>query len=805
MWSILRANVHAMMERPKRTLLLLAVCVLQVPLSGQDAAFTLSGYVMDAVSGEQLLGATVWHPSSSSGTSANLYGHYSISLPAGEQEVLFSYLGYTPQKLRVRMEGDLKLDVELVAGLQLGTAVVESDATERIEEQVQMSRIDVPVAQVKRLPAIAGEVDLLKTLQLLPGIQSGNEGSSGIYVRGGSPDQNLILLDGVPLYSVSHLFGFFSVFNADAVRNISITKGGYPARYGGRLSSILEVTMKEGHMKEFHGAGSISMLASKLTLEGPLLQDKASFMVSGRRTYLDLLVNPIIAASTPENSEVDPAYFFHDLNAKVNWRLGNRDRLYISTFQGLDDFGIRTVDRYNGVRDEIDAGLDWRNSVFALRWNHEWGANLFSNLTLMKSRYDFNTGFDFSETRNVGQEEETERFATLYNSGIRDLGGRMDFDYTPSNRHFLRFGANLTRHQFHPGATQVILDAGDQFNLDTTLGSPDLLSTETFLYVEDEVDLNDRLKVNAGMHASVLFVEGVRYGSLQPRLALNQRLRNGMAVKASYAEMTQFVNLLSNEGLTLPTDLWLPSTARIRPQQSWQAAIGAARTRGEYEFSLEAYYKGMDGLLGYKEGASFGTAAFAFEGGTWEDQVTQGTGRSYGFEFLLQKKQGRTSGWFGYTLSWTDRQFDDVNNGQRFPFTYDRRHDFSAVVLHEVNEKWTIGATLVYGTGRAMTLNDVTYTSVVPGWEGGLMPIDFDIPSERNGFRFSPYHRLDLSATRTRIKENGERSLVFSVYNAYNNLNPFFALPGQDDDGRPVITEYGLFPFIPSIAWQFSF
>ena len=361
-WFILRQNECAMMHSGQRVLLLAAL-LLPAALSGQEAPFTLSGYVVDAESGEQLLGATVWHPSSKSGTSANLYGHYSISLPAGEQEILFSYLGYTPQKLMVMMEGDTKLDVELVSGLQLGTAVVESSASDRIEEQVQMSRIDVPIAQVKRLPAIAGEVDLLKTLQLLPGIQSGNEGSSGIYVRGGSPDQNLILLDGVPLYSVSHLFGFFSVFNADAVRNISITKGGYPARYGGRLSSILEVTMKEGHKKEFHGAGSISMLASKLTLEGPLLEDKASFMVSGRRTYLDLLINPIIAASTPEGSEVDPAYFFHDLNAKVNWRLGNRDRLYISTFQGLDDFGIRTVERYSDFRDEIDAGLDWQLRV----------------------------------------------------------------------------------------------------------------------------------------------------------------------------------------------------------------------------------------------------------------------------------------------------------------------------------------------------------------------------------------------------------------------------------------------------------
>ncbi|MCH1575642.1 MAG: TonB-dependent receptor [Flavobacteriales bacterium] len=773
---------------------------------GQEAQVVLSGFIEDASSGEQLLGATVWHAQSASGTTANLYGHYSISLPLGPQEVLFSYLGYTPQKLEINLSEDLKLDIALVAGMQLGEAVVESGASDRIEERVQMSRIDIPVEQIKRLPAIAGEVDLLKTLQLLPGVQSGSEGSSGIYVRGGSPDQNLIMLDGVPLYSVSHLFGFFSVFNADAVRNISIMKGGYPARFGGRLSSILEVTMKEGHKKEFHGAGSISMLASKLTLEGPIVEDKASFMISGRRTYLDLLLNPIIRSTATEGSEVDPAYFFHDLNAKVNWRLGAKDRVYLSTFQGLDDFGIRTKETYDNETEEIDLGLDWRNSVLALRWNHEWRANLFSNVTLMKSRYDFNTGFDVSSTSQEGDSSLTERFASLYNSGIRDVGGRIDFDYTPNNRHFVRFGGNVTRHRFQPGATQAILDFGQDFSLDTTIGSPNLFSTESFLYVEDEIDLGGNLKVNVGAHTSALFVEGVSYLSFQPRLALNRRLSNGLALKASYAEMTQFVNLLTNEGLTLPTDLWLPSTARIRPQESWQAAVGAAKSMGEIEVSIEGYYKEMDGLLGYKEGASFGSAAFNFDGTTtWEDEVTQGEGRSYGTELLLQKKQGRTSGWLGYTLSWTDRQFDDVNNGNRFPFTYDRRHDISFVLVHELTEKWTLSGTWVYGTGRALTLDEVTYSSVVPGYQGGLNPVDFDIPSNRNAFRMSPYHRMDLSATRTKFDEQGERSLVLSVYNVYNNLNPFLALPGTSDDGTPIIREFGLFPFIPSIAWQFSF
>jgi hypothetical protein len=771
----------------------------------QEKTFVLSGYVQDASSGEQLLGATVWHKATASGTAANLYGHYTIVLPIGKQEVLFSYLGYTPLRLEVNMTKDTKLDVDLAAGMQLGEAVVEAGASESIEERVQMSKIDIPVDQIKKLPAIAGEVDLLKSLQLLPGVQSGNEGSSGIYVRGGSPDQNLILLDGVPLYSVSHLFGFFSVFNADAVRKISITKGGYPSRFGGRLSSILEVTMKEGHKKEIHGAGSISMLASKMTLEGPLVKDKASFMISGRRTYLDLLVNPIIRASSPEDSQVDPRYFFHDLNAKVNWRLGNRDRLYLSTFQGVDDFGVRTKDSQGERSEDIDLGLDWRNSVLALRWNHEWGPSLFSNLTLMKSRYDFNTGFDYSETITNASNTETTRFASLYSSGIRDLGGRMDFDYAPNNRHFIRFGGNLTQHRFNPGATQVILNLSEEFDFDTILGAPDLFSTEAFVYAEDEVELAEGLKANIGLHASTLFVEDATYSSVQPRLALSKRLSSGLAIKASYAEMTQFVNLLTNEGLTLPTDLWLPSTARIRPQQSTQYAVGAAKTLGKLELSLEAYYKDMDGLLSYKEGASFGSAAFDNNGTTWEDAVTQGQGTSYGAELLVQKKQGKTSGWVGYTLSWTDRQFDEINSGEWFPFTYDRRHDVSVVLIHELSDKWTLGTTWVYGTGRALTLNEVQYGSILPDYNGSLSPVTFEVPSDRNSYRLSPYHRLDVSATRTKNVKHGQRSLVLSVYNAYNNLNPFLALPGTSDEGTPIIREYGIFPFIPSVAWQFEF
>ena len=763
--------------------------------------FTLSGHIQDSASGEQLISATVWCEDVELGVTANLYGFYSLTLPEGKHNILVSYLGYATLRFEVNLNENIKMDVDLVAGTTLFEAVVTGDSFNKIEDQVQMSKINIPIDQVKSLPAIGGEVDLLKVLQLLPGVQSGGEGSTGIYVRGGSPDQNLMLLDGVPLYSVSHLFGFFSVFNADAVKNMSITKGGFPSRFGGRLSSILEINMKDGHMKEYHGDATVSIIASKLTVEGPIVKDKASFMLSGRRTYLDLLVNPLIAATNNNSSDVttNPRYYFNDFNAKFNWKVGKKDRLYLSAFQGKDDFGIASTENFGQSSSSLDFGLDWTNKIQALRWNHEWGPRLFSNVTLNRSLYEFNTGVDLSE---ISAEGDSLRMAALYNSGIEDFIGRVDFDFAPNARHFVKFGANWTNHTFSPGATAFELDFGETNAIDTVLGPSDISSNDAFVYIEDEFDLGDRVKVNLGVHASALMVQDTSYYSLQPRAALSLRLPGGYALKSSFASMAQYVNLLTNEGLGLPTDLWVPSTARIRPQQSWQVAMGLAKTFGEIEVSLEGYYKEMDGLLSYKEGASF---IFSLDS-DWEDKVTQGIGNAYGTELLVQKKHGRTTGWLGYTLSWSNRQFDDINSGDWYPFTYDRRHDLSFVIIHDFTDKWTGSAVWIYGTGRALTLSESSFSSYIPNGSGsGVYNFSAEVPSEKNAFRMSPSHRLDLSLKRTKETDSGSKQLIISIYNAYNNLNPFFLQTDEDDAGNPVIREYGIFPIIPSIAWRYSF
>ena len=771
---------------------------------------TLSGYVRDAATGEDLIGVNIWSPELKVGTSTNSFGFYSFTLPQGEHVIQLTYLGYENQNFEIDLTKNVSINFKLKpAENVLNEVTVTAAESSQIQEQIQMSKMEVPIKQLKSLPAILGEVDIMKTLQLLPGVQSGGEGTSGLYVRGGSPDQNLILLDGVPLYNVNHLFGFFSVFNADAISNVSLTKGGFPARYGGRLSSVLEIKMKEGNMNEFHGDATASIIASKMTLEGPLVKDKASFMVSGRRTYLDVLARPFINAANSQNPEttINPTYYFYDMNGKVNWKISDKDRVYLSHFQGKDDFGTKGRDEYEDYQAEFGFGLDWRNSITAARWNHQWSPKLFSNVTATRSVYNFNTRISQEERYlpnypdTTGTEES--RFAGLYFSGIEDYGARIDFDFVPNPQHYIRYGGGWTNHKFSPGATNFEFQQSG-FNLDTTIGGAEIFSDEAFAYVEDEWNVNENFKIGYGLHLNTLFVENTTYTRLQPRIGMNYSLPGDIALKASYADMMQTVNLLTNEGLGLPTDLWVPSTANLKPQTSQQYAAGLAKNIGPYEFSIEGYYKDMQNLVSYREGASF---LFSVDDESWEDKVTQGQGTSYGMEFFAQKKAGKTNGWIGYTLSWSYRQFDEINGGQRYFFTYDRRHDVSVVVNHEISENINFSAAWVYGTGRAVTLPEFSYIAGLPeelSW-WNYRQLTVERATDRNSYRYSPYHRLDVSLSFRKEHKNYERWWTISAYNAYNNLNPFFMETTQDRNGNPQLREYGLFPIIPSIAYRIKF
>jgi outer membrane receptor for ferrienterochelin and colicin len=777
---------------------LLVALVLLCPFLN-IAQVTISGYVEDAATGEKLISANIFDARTDLGTISNTYGFYSLTLEGSAVSLIFSYVGYQTQSIQLSLNKDTTLHIALEPAVELEEVEVLADAYRRPELETQMSQMEVPVEQIQKMPALLGEVDVLKSLQLLPGVQSGGEGQSGLYVRGGSPDQNLILLDGVPVYYSAHLLGFFSVFNADAIKNVTLTKGGFPARYGGRLSSVLEINMKEGNREKLHGEGSIGLVASKLTLEGPLFNENTTFLVSGRRTYIDLLAKPFINASEAEGEDVSPSLYFYDLNAKINHRINDRHRLYLSGYFGADIFRVRYEEQYSdGDYSRFSGGPAWGNRIGALRWNYLINNKLFANTTLTYSRYQIDIDQSF-EDRYDGI---TESFSGIYRSGIEDVAAKVDFDYMPNPRHYIRFGGGVIHHTYRPGALEVNARFEDENPLDTIIGNQESKALEYDLYLEDDISLG-ALKINAGIHASafqILERDTRTYFSVQPRLGLRYLLKNDVALKASFSTMTQFINLLTSESISLPTDFWVPSTSRIKPQEAWQAAIGLSRTfNKQFEVSVEAFYKEMDNVVSYKEGSSF----FQELAGDWQNRVTQGSGKAYGVEFFVQKKLGRTTGWLGYTLSWNKRQFDEINGGREYPYRYDRRHDISLVLTHEINEKVTFSSSWVYGTGNAISLPEARYSNPWGDYRSTIQVI-----KDRNSFRMGAYHRLDVSFEFYKKKRKYERWWVIGAYNAYNRRNPYFLFidnvfeNGQD---RRVIKQVSLFPVIPSVSYRIKF
>ncbi|MDH5607969.1 MAG: TonB-dependent receptor [Cyclobacteriaceae bacterium] len=777
---------------------ILAAFALSLPLIGFAQSYTISGYIKDAESGENLIGATIYDLVSKEGTSSNIYGFYSLTLPADSVRLRFTYVGYEPQMRNFYLQENTSQNVRLLAGNLLEEVVVTAE--EAIENTPQMSRMEVGMDQVKLMPALLGEQDILKSIQLLPGIQTGTEGSSGLYVRGGGPDQNLILLDGVPVYNASHLFGFFSVFNPDAINKVSVMKGGFPSRYGGRLSSVIDISMKEGNNQKLTGSGSIGIISSKLTLEGPLANEKTSFIISGRRTYIDLLARPIIRAST-QGDELF-GYYFYDLNAKINHTFSDHDRVYLSVYTGDDKSYAKSKNDYylNDTKyiDRNEFGLQWGNIITAARWNHLFSPRLFSNLTTTFSKYRFSIFENYMREVIGPGINETSNEHIEYSSGIADVALRMDFDYLPNPGQEIRFGAMAIRHRFNPG----VLAFASGVHQDTTLGSIPIYANEFSAYAEDDLTLGEKIRINAGLHGSLFYVEGRMYPSIQPRISARVQLPGFIGLKASYAEMTQFIHLLTNASIGLPTDLWVPATRNVLPQQSRQWAAGLARTYGKYEISLEGYYKTMQNLIEYKDGASYFNAS-----GSWQDKIVSGQGESYGLELFAQKKTGKINGWVGYSLSRTTRQFDEINFGRSYPYKYDRRHDVSIVGIFDLNEHFQFSSTWVYGSGNAITMPQKTY-GMIPDMRSPYYFIYNNNLIEyggRNSYRMRAYHRLDLSMTWTKEKDRVNTSWSAGAYNLYNRKNPFFIDLSYDADGNKKFIQYSLFPLIPFVKYSFEF
>lgn len=763
----------------------------------QASAQQLSGYVSDAQSGERLAGAGIYSLSDHSGTGSNAYGYYNLKLKNSGQLIVVSMLGYKPDTLHLKNSRDTILNLKLFAkSSNLAEVTISSNSAGNTDVS-RINKATLTSAEIKALPRFAGEVDVVKALQLLPGVRAGKEGSSDFQVRGGGPDQNLILLDGVQVYNSAHSLGLFSVFNADAIKNVELSKGGFPSRYGGRLSSVLDIKLKDGNSDHFRYDMSVGLISSKLMLEGPLKNKNTTFMIGARRTYLD-----IIGALAQTSAEEKTNYNFYDLNAKITHRFSEKDRLYFSIYSGKDALSERYESNIN--KEEKDNHfLNWGNITSALRYNHLFNKSLFGNLTLTYTDYSFKFINDYKspDTRSS--------YKLSYLSKIGDGGLKMDFDYMPSNNHFIRFGANMTRHDFRPNVTSVKNIENNQGLTDTTYNNNNIKAVGYFLYAEDEIKLNDRLQMNAGLHFSGFNVQQKNYLSLQPRLSLNWMLTNTDALRASYAQMSQYIHLLSTTGSGSPADIWVPSTKKTAPQSSWQSTIGFAKTlkAGRYELNLDGFYKQMNHMIEYSQGASFlnddpESGLIDESSSGWENNISTGKGTAYGAEFLFRKKEGKTSGWLGYTLCWSNRDFKGINNNKVYPYTYDSRHNLTFVVNHNLSKGIRLSGTWIFNSGLPVTIPLSQYKYY--GESGTLSSIEH--VNVRNNYRMRSYNRLDLGISFIKKKKMGERSWNISVYNAYNRKNPYFIQIGQSSSGgKASLHQYSLLPILPSFSYSYSF
>lgn len=777
------------------SILILAGLSLGLIYPAAAQTVTLSGTVREAGGGELLAGAVVQVAGTTNGSVTNAYGFYALNVPANQPvEIVARQMGYSAFRQTLTVRADLLLDITLRAdGIQLDEVAVRAEADPAESEVGRMSINTLSMRQLRAMPMLMGEKDIMKALQLMPGVQKGREGMTGLYVRGGGPDQNLLILDDAVVYNANHLFGFFSVFNGDALRRVELIKGGFPARYGGRLSSVVDMQMKEGNRQKLHGAGGIGLLAGRMTLEGPIRRGKSSFLVSGRRSFADWILRPLSGGEFPK-------VYFYDLNVKASTDLGSKDRLFISSYLGRDAFAF--VDNTPGSARED--GFNWGNLTASARWNHQYSPRLFSNTTLVFSQYNF-TVFNQQTVRDA-------TYSLRYSSGIRDFSAKMDFDYRPGQHHTLTFGGIVTSHRYTPNA---VVRKG---TLSGAEGTPPTDAIETGLYIEDNWQPTAGLTLVGGLRYSGFAVNGRPYHNLEPRLTTGYQLARQWSLKASYARMNQYVQLLSNSGLGLPTDLWVPATERIPPQRADQVAVGLVKDlpKANLTLTVEAFHKTMNQLIGYREGASFllldfGPDAQRTSAVDWQENVTIGRGRADGLEVLAQRKAGRLSGWAGYTLSWIRHRFPDVNEGREFYPRYDRRHDVSVVGIYQWRPRITLSATFVYGTGNNLTIPVAKSNLLEHSFTGFNGAVPVNQYGATNSFRAAAYHRLDLSVQFKKSKRWGERQWEVSVYNAYNRVNPFYyeirSSTSPDGAGKTTSKLYrkGLFPLIPSVNYSFTF
>jgi hypothetical protein len=774
---------------PNTKKFLLIIAVLLSLQSYAQKKFTISGTVKDKTTGELLLGATIKFNELRGGTITNSYGFFSITIPEGVYGLTASFIGYASTERTINLSANQELFLELTAVSALQEVVILNKKKNENVTKALMGVEKMDIKMINQLPVLLGEKDILKSIQLLPGIKSAGEGNSGFYVRGGAADQNLILLDEAPVYNASHLLGFFSTFNSDAVKDLTLYKGGMPSQYGGRLSSVVDIKMKDGNKKDYVISGGLGAISSRINIEGPIVKDESSFIISGRRSYGDIFLH-FLSDSALRNNKL----YFYDLNLKANFKAGKRDRLYLSGYFGRDVLGFGQT-----------FSTDWGNSTATLRWNHIISNKLFSNTSLIYSDYNYRINF------KTGSDK------LLISSKIRDLNLKQDFDYFISNNSKFKYGLNIIRHIVSPGSVR----AGESSGINNII--PDNKQAwESAIYASHELALGNKINTVYGLRLTNFTAVGpgvfytydhegntigtdsfstgqkvASYWNIEPRFSISYQLSGNKSVKASYNRNVQNLHLISNSVTSSPTDLWLPSSNNVKPEVADQVSVGYFQNfkDNQYELSVESYYKDLKNQIDYRNGASLEA------NNNMESELLYGKGRAYGIELLLKKKSGRLNGWVGYTLSKTERKIDGINHGKYFNARQDRTHDLSVVGIYKLNDQWTLSGTFVYSTGNAVTFPAGKY--YVNGQTVFLY-------TERNGYRMPAYHRLDLAAT-FEAKRNKNRkfqsSWTIGLYNVYGRENAYLIefKDDPDDPSKTIAQQTSLFKYVPSLTWNFKF
>jgi hypothetical protein len=807
-------NLKKFIKPLTHTILFLKGCSILVFLLSATPSlaqeFELYGYITDNKTDECISSALISVDTKIKKTTSSESGFYYIRLEKGEYNISVSKEEYIGKTIKLNISKDTSVDIGLVKEILLKEVTVSSNNILKNIEKNQTSLFTIPTRDLQVLPSFMGETDIIKSTQLVTGVQSGNDGSTGFYVRGGGPDQNLVLMDGIPLYSINHMAGLFSVFNSDAISTVNLYKGGFPARFGGRLSSVLDIRLKEGDMKEYHGNVSLGLIFSKISLGGPIIKDKLSFDFSARRTYADLIYKALRhPLKLPgKNGRV----FFYDYNAKLTYNISNNSRVSFGTFKGMDETMVRLTDDFtlNSVPyNEInDLKMNWSDFTAYLKWTKTYSSRMIGNISLAYNRYLFNVDYKYyleNENKNKAND-----FDFDYQSGIRDIHFSIDYNIAPTDDDNIKLGLNFTTQYFEP--------EDETLDLSSPKGVADIFgkSVKTgFIYMEDDVRVTEGLSLNLGLHLSGAITDNRFYHTFEPRFSLRYLINDHIALKTSFAQMSQYIHLLSTSTISSPVDLWVPITKKIGPEKSSQGAVGLTfGLTDAYELGFESYYKRLLGVIEYKEGEKFIGSTLG-----WENRIEKGTGHSYGTEILLRKTAGKAQGWLGYTLSWSNRQFDNINAGKTFPYRYDRRHDLNVVIIYNFNKNINASLTWIYGTGNAVSLNSKQFTTqVFPFLQDGQERLTYY--ETRNNYRMPPYHRLDVSFNFQKEKKHGTRTWKIGLFNAYNHQNPFFLFFGYDNsqkiastdpDGKivynskKVLKQFSLLPILPSVSYSYKF